>query len=96
MALDSKVVNCFLAWCIFLVHRGCTITKLPITVDAELLEEVLRLAKARTKREASEQALKECVRHHRLQELQALAGSALAEMDLVERRQWRQSSIEPP
>jgi Arc/MetJ family transcription regulator len=71
-------------------------TRLSITVDSELLEEVVRLAKARTKREAIEQALKEFVRHHRLQELQALAGSGLAEMDLEELRRWRQSSIEPP
>jgi Arc/MetJ family transcription regulator len=71
-------------------------TRLSITVDSELLEEVVRLAKARTKREAIEQALKEFVRHHRLQELQALAGSGLAEMDLEELRRWRQSSIEHP
>ena len=71
-------------------------TRLSISVDPELLEEVLRLAKVRTKREAIEQALKEFVRHHRLQELQALAGSGLAEMDLEELRRWRQSSIEPP
>ena len=71
-------------------------TRLSISVDPELLEEVLRLAKVRTKREAIEQALKEFVRHHRLQELQVLAGSGLAEMDLEELRRWRQSSIEPP
>jgi Arc/MetJ family transcription regulator len=71
-------------------------TRLSISVDPELLEEVLRLAKVRTKREAIEQALKEFVRHHRLQELQALAGSGLAEMDLEELRRWRQSSIEHP
>lgn len=71
-------------------------TRLSITVDSELLEEVVRLAQARTKREAIEQALKEFVRHHRLQELQALAGSGLAEMDLEELRRWRQSSIEHP
>jgi Arc/MetJ family transcription regulator len=82
--------------CIFLVHGRCTITRLSISVDPELLEEVLRLAKVRTKREAIEQALKEFVRHHRLQELQTLAGSGLAEMDLEELRRWRQSSIEHP
>jgi Arc/MetJ family transcription regulator len=70
--------------------------RLSITVDPELLEEVLRLAKVRTKREAIEQALKEFVRHHRLQELQALAGSGLAEMDLEELGRWRQASIEHP
>jgi Arc/MetJ family transcription regulator len=71
-------------------------TRLSITVDPELLEEVQRLAKVRTKREAIEQALKEFVRHHRFQELQALAGSGLTEMDLEELGRWRQSSIEHP
>jgi Arc/MetJ family transcription regulator len=70
-------------------------SRLSITVDAELLE-ILRLAKVRTKCEAIEQALKEFVRQHRLQELQELAGSGLVEMDLEELRHWRQSSIEPP
>ena len=71
-------------------------TRLSIIVDSELLEEVVRLAKARTKCEAIEQALKEFVRRHWLQDLQALAGSGLAEMDLEELRRWRQSSIEHP
>jgi hypothetical protein len=47
-------------------------------------------------REAIERALQEFVRHHRLQELQALAGSGLVEMDLQELRHWRQSGIEQP
>jgi Arc/MetJ family transcription regulator len=63
-------------------------------VDPELLEEVQRLAKARTKCEAIERALQDLVRHHRLQELQALAGSGLVEMDLKDLRRWRQSSSE--
>jgi Arc/MetJ family transcription regulator len=70
--------------------------RLSITVDPELLEEVRRLAKVRTKREAIERALQEFVRHHRLQELQGLAGSGVVEMELEELRRWRQSSIEPP
>ncbi len=70
--------------------------RLSITVDPELMEEVQRLAKARTKREAIERALQDFVRHHRLQELQALAGSGLVEMDLKELRRWRQSSNEQP
>jgi Arc/MetJ family transcription regulator len=44
-------------------------TRLSITVDSELLGEVVRLAKARMKREAIERALNEFVRDHRLQEL---------------------------
>jgi len=47
--------------------------RLSITVDPELLEEVQRLARVRTKREAIERALQDFVRHHRLRELQALA-----------------------
>jgi len=39
---------------ILLVHGRCTMTRLSISVDPELLEEVLRLAKVRTKREAIE------------------------------------------
>jgi Arc/MetJ family transcription regulator len=70
--------------------------RLSITVDPELLEEVRRLAKVRTKREAIERALQEFVRHHRLRELQGLAGSGVVEMELEELRRWRQSSIEPP
>ena len=70
--------------------------RLSITVDPELIEEVRRLAKVRTKREAIERALQEFVRHHRLQELQALAGSGVVEMELEELRRWRESSLEPP
>jgi Arc/MetJ family transcription regulator len=71
-------------------------TRLSITVDPELLEEVRRLAKVRTKRAAIERALQEFVRQHRLQELQALAGSGVVDMELEELRRWRQSSIEQP
>ena len=71
-------------------------TRLSITVDPKLIEEVRRLAKVRTKREAIERALQEFVRHHRLRELQALAGSGLVEMDLKELQHWRQSRIEQP
>ncbi len=70
--------------------------RLSITVDPELIEEVRRLAKVRTKREAIERALQEFVRQHRLQELQALAGSGVVEMELEELRRWRESSLEPP
>jgi Arc/MetJ family transcription regulator len=70
--------------------------RLSITVDPELLEEVRRLAQVRTKREAIERALQAFVRYHRLQELQALAGSGVVEMDLEELRCWRQSSSEQP
>jgi len=79
-----------------MVHRRCTMMRLSITVDPELLEEVRQLAKVRTKREAIERALQEFVRQHRLQELQALAGSGVVEMELEELRRWRESSLEPP
>jgi Arc/MetJ family transcription regulator len=70
--------------------------RLSISVDPELLEEVRQLAQVRTKREAIERALQEFVRQHRLQELQALAGSGVVEMDLEELRRWRQASLEQP
>jgi Arc/MetJ family transcription regulator len=70
--------------------------RLSISVDPELLEEVRRLAQVRTKREAIERALQEFVRQHRLQELHALAGSGVVEMELEELRRWRESSIEQP
>lgn len=70
--------------------------RLSITVDPELLEEVRRLAKVRTKREAIERALQDFVRQHRLQELQALASSGVIEMELKELQRWRQSSSEQP
>jgi len=70
--------------------------RLSISVDPELLEEVRRLAKVRTKREAIERALQAFVRQHRLQELQALAGSGVVETELEELRRWRESSIEQP
>jgi len=68
--------------------------RISVTVDPALIEEVQRLAKVRTKREAIERALQEFVRHHRLQELHTLAGSGLVEMDLEELRRWRQFSDE--
>jgi Arc/MetJ family transcription regulator len=70
--------------------------RLSITVDPELLEEVRRLAKVRTKREAIERALQAFVRQHRLQELQTLASSGVVKMELEELRRWRQSSSEQP
>ena len=70
--------------------------RLSIAVDPELLEEVRRLAKVRTKREAIERALQAFVRQHRLQELQGLAGSGVVDMELEELRRWRQSSSEQP
>jgi Arc/MetJ family transcription regulator len=68
--------------------------RISVTVDPELIEEARRLAQVRTKREAIERALQEFIRHHRLQELQVLAGSGLVEMDLDELRRWRQSGDE--
>jgi Arc/MetJ family transcription regulator len=70
--------------------------RLSISVDPELLEEVRRLAKVRTKREAIDRALQAFVRQHRIQELQALAGSGVVEMDLEELQRWRQSGLESP
>ena len=69
-------------------------TRISVTIDPALIEEARRLAQVRTKREAIERALQEFIRHHRLQELQVLAGSGLVEMDLDELRHWRQSGDE--
>jgi len=77
-----------------MVYRRCTMTRISVTIDPALIEEARRLAQVRTKREAIERALQEFIRHHRLQELQVLAGSGLVEMDLDELRHWRQSGDE--
>jgi Arc/MetJ family transcription regulator len=70
--------------------------RISVTIDPALIEEAQRLAQVGTKREAIERALQEFIRHHRLQELQVLAGSGLVEMDLAELRRWRQSGDERP
>jgi len=69
-------------------------TRISVTVDPALIDEARRLAQVRTKREAIERALQEFIRHHRLEELQVLAGSGLVEMDLDALRRWRQSGDE--
>ena len=56
--------------------------RVSITVDPELIEEIRRLTKVRTKREAIERAFQELIRHHRLRERLAQAGSGVVEMDL--------------
>ena len=58
--------------------------RVSITVDPELIEEIRRLTKVRTKRQAIERAFQELIRHHRLRERQEQAGSGVVEMDLEE------------
>lgn len=66
--------------------------RLSVTIDPDLLEEVQRLANAKTKREAIEQALREFVRSYRLKQLSTLEGAGLVAMGLPELKRWRKSS----
>ena len=60
-----------------------------ISVDPELLEESVRLADVKTKREAIEVALREFVRTRHLQELAQSAGSGLVDMSPKDLKKWR-------
>jgi len=73
------------------VHWRCTMKRLSISVDPELLEESVRLAGVKTKREAIEVALREFVRTRHLQELAQLAGSGLVDMSPGDLGKWRDS-----
>jgi len=66
-------------------------TRFTVTVDPELLDEARRLAKAKTKRETLEVALRAYVRIRRARELADLAGSGLVDMDLHDLERWRAS-----
>ncbi|MFQ5899819.1 MAG: type II toxin-antitoxin system VapB family antitoxin [Candidatus Methylomirabilia bacterium] len=64
--------------------------RLTLTVDKELLEEVVRLAGTRTKREAFELALREFIRHRRLEEIISHGGNvdlAISVEDLLKARE---------
>ncbi len=65
-----------------------------VTVDPEILEEARRLAKAGSKRETIELALREYVRSQRIKELVSLAGSGLVETTLQELDTWRAAGVE--
>jgi len=65
--------------------------RLSISVDPELLEESVRLAGVKTKREAIEGALRKFVRTRHLQELAQLAGSGLVDMSPGDLGKWRDS-----
>jgi metal-responsive CopG/Arc/MetJ family transcriptional regulator len=58
--------------------------RLSVMVDPELIEEIRRLTKGRTTREAIERALQALIRHHRLRGRQAQTGSGVVAMDLDE------------
>jgi len=63
--------------------------RLSVTLDPELVEEAVRLLKARSKRQAIEAALKEFIRRRRLEGMIARAGRvplALSVADLLKRR----------
>ena len=70
--------------------------RLTVTIDPELIEEVRRLAKASSKREALEIALREYTRRKRQEELAALAESGLVTMSLDELDRWRAESRVKP
>ena len=60
-----------------------------VTLDPELVEEAVRLSKARSKRQAIEAALKEFIRRRRLEGMIGRAGSvplAVSVEDLLKRR----------
>jgi Arc/MetJ family transcription regulator len=78
-----------------LVQEECTMTRLSITIDEDLLESARLLGQTRTKREAVEQALREFVQRRRLARLTELAGSDLVEMDPSEIQHWRRSEAIP-
>ncbi len=63
--------------------------RLSVTLDPALVEEAVRLSRARSKRQAIEAALKEFVRRRRLEGMMARAGKvplALTVGDLLKRR----------
>lgn len=68
-------------------------TRMSITVDEKLVEEVRAIAQTKTKREAIEQALREFVQRRRALELADLMGSDLVEWDVEDIRKWRDSGL---
>ena len=63
--------------------------RLSVTLDPDLVEEAVRLSKARSKRQAIEAALKEFIRRRRLEGVIAHAGRvplALTVRELLKRR----------
>jgi Arc/MetJ family transcription regulator len=72
------------------------VARLTVTVDPELIEEVRRLAKASSKREALEVALREYTRRKRQEELADLAESDLVTMSRDELDRWRAVSPVKP
>jgi Arc/MetJ family transcription regulator len=63
-----------------------------VAVDDRVIEEVMRLSGATTKRQAIEVALTEYSRRKRLEELAQLAGSGLVAMDEEDLERWRAAS----
>jgi Arc/MetJ family transcription regulator len=66
-------------------------SRLSVAVDDKLVEEVMRLSGAKTKKAALELALAEYARRKSLEELAGLAGSGLVTMTHEELEQWRTS-----
>lgn len=64
--------------------------RLTLTLDKALLDEIVRLAGTRTKREALELALREFIRHRRLKEIVSHGGAvdlAMSVEDLLKSRE---------
>jgi Arc/MetJ family transcription regulator len=61
-----------------------------LEIDEHLLDEARILAKARTKREAVETALREFVRRHRLKSLAAAAGTSSIRWTAADIRNMRE------
>ena len=65
-----------------------------VTLDEELLEEVVRVSGERSQSQAVSNALEEYLQRHRARLILALAGSGLWEGDLAEMREDQQ--VSPP
>ena len=70
--------------------------RLSISVDPELLDEVQRLSRAKSKKEALEKVMRAYVQRKRLEELATLGGTGLVEMTHEELARWRASASTEP
>lgn len=66
--------------------------RLSITLDEKLLNEVVKVSKAKTKREAIEQALRYFVQAQRLEELAMMIEKRTLDLTETDLRKWRHAS----
>jgi len=64
-----------------------------VTIDPELLEEAMKLASVKKKREVIEIALREFVRSKALENLRDMAGKDLVIWNEEKLEQWRKGSL---